>query len=152
MVPSRTIRKIGLEIAVAGAILVVIGCGSSDGLDRVPIHGQIQGAVGRNGSITLIPDAGSDAPVATAPILDGAYRFDKTNGPVPGEYEAIIALKGSAESEPTDVSTPGQDDKTVEYTRRRGRTFASFDVQVDEKRVKLSVSEKEPLEINIDLP
>jgi hypothetical protein len=152
MIRSRTIGKIGLEMAAAGAILLLIGCGSSDGLDHVPIHGEIQGAEGRDGLITLIPDAGSDAPVATAPILNGAYRFDKTNGPVPGEYEAIIALKGSAESGPADISTPSQDDKAVEYTTRRGRTFASFDVQVDEKRVKLSVSEKEALEVNIDLP
>lgn len=145
------VEKIGHGIVVTGTLLFLVGCGNSDGLNRIPIYGEIQGAVGRQGSITLVPQA-ENVPAATVAIIDGAYRFDETNGPLPGDYEAIIAFDTAPEPEIVVEAPTGPDDKVVEVTKRRGRAYVSFDVQIDEKRVPLSVSEEEPLEVNIDLP
>ncbi len=70
----------------------VVGCSGSDGLPRKAIRGEIVGAEGRNGTLTLIPAEGAKGPAATTAIEDGEYEFTKRTGPIPGNYVAIVRL------------------------------------------------------------
>ncbi len=67
------------------------GCGGGD--ERQPVFGKIIGAEGQNGSLSLVPTEGNAGPSAIALIVDGAYKFDASNGPAPGPHAAHILLE-----------------------------------------------------------
>jgi hypothetical protein len=68
------------------------GCGDS-GIPRQAVHGRIAGAEGRSGLISFVPRENTPGPAARATLVDGEYRFDQSDGPVPGDYNVIIQLE-----------------------------------------------------------
>ena len=43
-----------------------------------------------SGSITFVPERGTSGPAATVSLIDGAYRFDRSDGPTPGPHQVIV--------------------------------------------------------------
>ncbi len=71
--------------------LLLGGCGGSS-VQRVPVSGRVTTADGKplNGSITLLPSAGTKGPAATVGVVDGKYQFDRNNGPTAGPHRVLI--------------------------------------------------------------
>jgi hypothetical protein len=84
-------RSAGLWILLGiGATLV--GCGKGDGATRLPVFGAVSLPSGEKlcGSITFVPAEGHRGPAATTMLLDGNYRFDRSNGPTAGPHRVIV--------------------------------------------------------------
>ena len=60
-------------------------------ISRQAVFGTISGAEGRTGLVSFIP--ADDGPATRVKITDGAYKFDESNGPVPGEYRVVVQLE-----------------------------------------------------------
>jgi hypothetical protein len=90
-VPSR----FGCAIAVWA--VVCAGCGRSDDVQRVAMHGNVllDGSPLEAGSISLLPAAGHDGPTANARIEKGGYRFDRATGPTAGTYRVLVMHSAS---------------------------------------------------------
>ena len=69
---------------------VLAGCDT--GSARLPVNGKITGesAAGLEGAISFIPAKGSEGQGATCMVKDGAYAFDRTNGPSAGRFQVSI--------------------------------------------------------------
>lgn len=82
-------QALGLGLVVATSWLAA-GC-SEAGPARQPVAGTItlDGKPLAAGTITFAPLDGATA--ATAPILDGAYRLGRAEGPTPGRYQVAIS-------------------------------------------------------------
>ncbi|MBA2113464.1 carboxypeptidase-like regulatory domain-containing protein [Bremerella alba] len=88
---GRKIRSVGLTLLLAVGL---IGCGSSDGLDRRAVRGTAtyEGEPIEKGTITLFPLA--NGIMAAGKIVDGHYEIPAHEGPIPGEYRVeVTALK-----------------------------------------------------------
>jgi hypothetical protein len=67
------------------------GCRRS-ALDRLPVHGTVTLPSGEklNGSITFAPIKGQSGPSATGKVIEGAYKFDRTDGPTAGPHNVSL--------------------------------------------------------------
>jgi hypothetical protein len=67
------------------------GCGG-DGLNRASVEGtvKVDGVLLEQGSLALIPMAGTTGPSAGATIENGSYSIPADKGPVPGTYRVEI--------------------------------------------------------------
>jgi hypothetical protein len=76
-------------------LLAAIGCAvagcSSSLIGRQAVFGTINGAEGRSGLVSFIPE--DDGPATRVKFTDGTYSFDESNGPVPGEYRVVVQLE-----------------------------------------------------------
>ncbi|HVW02530.1 MAG TPA: carboxypeptidase-like regulatory domain-containing protein [Planctomycetaceae bacterium] len=72
-------------------VLLCIGCEGQS--NRLPLTGTVTDRDGEplEGSISFLPDGGTEGPAANASVLNGEYRFDRTNGPVAGMYRVIVS-------------------------------------------------------------
>ncbi len=90
-------------VAVAGALVVlaalVVGC-SKRGTGRLPVYGTVSAAKGEplSGSIAFVPSAGRPGPSATANLVAGAYRFDRSDGPTAGPHRVTVIKRISKEA------------------------------------------------------
>ena len=97
------------KVKATSATLAIVACGwfllssnrdvPTDQLNRQAIYGTIAGAEGRSGEITLIPKPKqpgiATGPAAGTTINSGKYAFGRSDGPIPGDYEAHILLKST---------------------------------------------------------
>jgi hypothetical protein len=75
-------------------------------LQRVAVYGKVtlDGAPLTSGSISLVPAPSTEGPVANGLISQGTYRFDRSDGPVAGDYQVLVvqaageSAEGKAES------------------------------------------------------
>jgi len=122
-------------------LLAVLGC-SRDSLNRIPIQGSIVGASGRFGEITLKPSGATKGPAVTTQIVDGGFAFTRTDGPVPGSYEACVILKKVAQSK--DVETAKGNSLADQ-----SQGFLDFE---SEKRAPVTVSNDGKAKLEVKLP
>ncbi len=80
----------GYSICWALLLALLVGCGASS--SRLPVNGSVMGPNGEaiTGSISFTPTKDNSGAGATASLVEGKYRFDRSNGPEPGGYEVII--------------------------------------------------------------
>jgi hypothetical protein len=66
----------------AGLCVAALGCGRSN-VDRLPVFGLVVGPGSEKltGSISFIPDKNWSSSGSVASLINGQYRFDRTNGP-----------------------------------------------------------------------
>jgi hypothetical protein len=112
----------------AGLCIVAIGCGRSN-VDRLPVFGSIigPGTEKLTGSVSFIPEGNRSSPGCVASLVNGQYRFDRTNGPGAGRYRilirrAVTKTRASQESSPELTSTTPETtgrDATLEWTLTR---------------------------------
>jgi hypothetical protein len=83
------VRAPRLALVLAAAL---IGCSRPSGVERLPVYGTVSDPSGEKigGSISFVPDQGRPGPGATASLIQGEYRFDKTNGPTAGLHRVIV--------------------------------------------------------------
>ena len=56
------------------------------------MHGTVTIANGErlSGSITFLPDKGQRGPAATTGLVEGSYKFDRSNGPSAGPHTVLM--------------------------------------------------------------
>lgn len=86
-------RRLLIVISCCG--LPLVGCGS-DGPVRLPLSGRvysdnIEGKL--NGTIAVLPVAGTKGPAANGLVQDGQYKFTDETGPVAGEHRVVIDVE-----------------------------------------------------------
>jgi hypothetical protein len=74
------------------AALLLSGCGSGDGVSRVPVGGEVSvdGAPMKAGTIRFIPNGATTGPAAVATIKEGKFELPQAEGPVPGSHRVEI--------------------------------------------------------------
>ena len=59
-----------------------------------------------SGSISFVPHQGRPGPGAIASLIEGEYRFDKTNGPTVGLHRVIVTRTASKEPTAKQAGSP----------------------------------------------
>ena len=81
---------------VAGTLLLLFaGCGN-DGPPRVPLSGTVVSddiAGDLNGTIALLPAAGTSGPAANGLVQEGSFSFSDEDGPVAGPHRVLIDVE-----------------------------------------------------------
>ena len=91
---SRGVFSI-LSAATMFVPLFFCGCGT-DGPNRIPLNGTVTTesiSGGLNGTIALLPAAGTRGPAANGLIQDGTYSFSDEDGPVAGLHRVLIDVE-----------------------------------------------------------
>ena len=119
---------------------VICGCSGSDGPPRKPVYGTVTDPMVDTfeGAISFLPLPETKGPSATTAIVSGKYRFDATDGPIPGKYEVLIVPK-LTKSIPT-ADTPASKDGDAESSSS------------SEIKLAATVPDKAPFELNFNLP
>lgn len=103
--------RYGLMLSgVLAALAIMVHFVMGGATERLAVHGEIQGADGRDGVITFRPGSGSKVATAVGAIENGRYAFTEINGPVAGRFDVVIELepkdddsdKGSADGNRAD--------------------------------------------------
>ncbi len=91
-------------------------------LERLPVSGSVSvpGGAVLSGSITFLPVEGQPGPAATTGLVQGRYRFDRSNGPTAGPKRVIVkriipkatALENRNAKPPKGSAKPPKDQKT----------------------------------------
>lgn len=90
-------RILRLRLAVP-LLFAFAGCGRSDGLHRVEVHGSVavQGQPVAQGLVTFRPARGSKGPAAGTSIMDGKFQIPVERGPTTGPHEVEIKIVSAA--------------------------------------------------------
>src|SRR5882757_4136644 len=91
------VRNVLTLLPWAGLLFANAGCQRAGDTERIAVFGTVMSESGDpiNGMISFLPDAGTSGPAATASLIDGAFAFDTTNGPVAGNYRVLIVRQVS---------------------------------------------------------
>ncbi len=73
------------------ALSFLPGCGQK--VPRQPLTGTVSGVGSRAGTVTFQPVEGVHAPAARAPLRNGRFEFDETDGPLPGTYRVRVDVQ-----------------------------------------------------------
>lgn len=78
------------SLSMFGLIITLLGCG---GPRQVAVEGDVtfDGQPIEEGSISFIPEAGTESRKASAAIIKGSYRVLAENGPLPGKFKIEIS-------------------------------------------------------------
>jgi hypothetical protein len=106
------------------------GCGRPDGgVERLPVYGTVTRGSGEeiSGSISFLPPKGQPAPAAVTSLVDGQYRFDRSDGPTAGPHRVVITRKimkgqpekqaGGAQATAAGPKSPARQPPRIEWTR-----------------------------------
>jgi hypothetical protein len=97
--PQRIPRFSRARAGAAGALVFVLlfacGCGDPGG-GRVAFTGRVTrgGVPLERGSVAYLPKEGHAGPAASAEIVQGAYQFTTSDGPLPGPHRVLISVPG----------------------------------------------------------
>jgi hypothetical protein len=110
----RSIRRMRLIIVVGVASILLplsAGCGSRDGLERIPVAGDVtfQGQPVADGQIRFVPKPGTMTPLSIETISDGRYDTSRSGGVPVGTYRVEIRSFDPKTPAPTG---PGQPQRT----------------------------------------
>jgi hypothetical protein len=88
-------HRVGLLLAGV-ALSATLGCGGTDGPDRVAVTGTVllDGQPLSSGVIRFIPTGETHGPAAAATITNGRYETTSEQGPVPGTHRVEIEATG----------------------------------------------------------
>jgi hypothetical protein len=81
------VRFLAVAIIAIG-ITSWTGCGCSSAR-RQPVYGKVTSSRPVS-AVTFRPVEALKAPAVTVEVKDGAYQFTRADGPVPGNYEAVL--------------------------------------------------------------
>jgi hypothetical protein len=88
-------------------LLLAVGCGPSDGLDRQPISGTVtlNGQPLVEGAILLEPATNASMTAVGATIRRGAFTIARELGPMPGRYRVRIYSRSETQAAPAKGQT-----------------------------------------------
>jgi hypothetical protein len=109
-------HRVIVSSTLLGLASLLIGCGREEAVERFPIHGTVTFANGEklNGSITFLPAKGRPGPAATTALVEGSYRFDRSNGPAAGPHTVKIMKRNNSRSR---IPKSPSDGQAAEKTR-----------------------------------
>ena len=125
----------------------VSGCGGSSDIPRQAVYGRIAGAEGRSGLVSFVPQENTKGPAARAALIDGEYRFGRTDGPIPGDYTVIIQLEVSQ-----DMTSGVAVFKGIEIPENFGAKIPIEYEAVASLPVSVPDGSEETLEVDLKLP
>ncbi len=102
--PRLPVRKqLGRLIVVS----VIVGCGSSDGLNRQPVSGTVtfDGQPISTGAILFEPATQESGTAVGAIIRKGSFAIPTKEGPVPGRYRVRIYASSGVQAPPAKGQT-----------------------------------------------
>ena len=112
LVGGPAVRHVLLGAWLAMAAVMTTGCGggSTDGLPRQAVSGEVKldGQPLADGMITFIP-AGIEGPPVGAPIEAGAFSVPTRDGPIPGSHRVEVYRRkptGRTTQDPSDPTMP----------------------------------------------
>ena len=124
----------------------VTGCSDGDSKTRrLPIEGSVRfdAVPVQLGSVVFVPIKGTSGPAVTASVIDGKYKFDRTNGPVIGTYKVRFLTN----AKPEKLSDRKKEDRKAGKGATRLPTkiplenFVEVDVLQDRKPLDLVFAE-----------
>jgi hypothetical protein len=98
------LRQMLRVLGCALPVLLLCGCGSDDGFERIAVSGNVtyRGQPVEKGQIRFIPNQGTEAPLTTAAIVKGKYEAAGNSGVPVGTHRVVITARnnpqGMAES------------------------------------------------------
>lgn len=84
-------RRCAASTGLLAVLTLLSGCGSE--VPRQPVSGTVSGVGSRPGTVTFQPVEGVQAPAARAPLRNGRFEFDETDGPLPGTYRVRVDVQ-----------------------------------------------------------
>jgi hypothetical protein len=113
----RNVARLLMMAALLLPLIPVAGCGSSDGLKKVVVRGQVSfdGQPIKNGEIRFFPLENTPGPVSGAPIRDGLYIADTKGGVPVGKHRVEI----EAYKPPGGVYNPDAAAARVQYMPKK---------------------------------
>ncbi|MCH9793057.1 MAG: hypothetical protein K0U82_19800 [Planctomycetes bacterium] len=120
------------------------GCGTSTkDIGRLPVTGTVvreNSTSVVNGTISFLPKG--KGPAATTQIRDGAYQFNREDGPIQGEYRVLVSSQ--ADKSPTDSTTDPDEANVV--SRKVNSTEWTFStiIMPDARELSPFVLEESP--------
>ncbi len=99
-----------VSLFLLGLAPLLVGCGRGEVVERYPVHGTVTLANGArlSGSITFLPAKGRPGPAATTALVEGSYRFDRSNGPAAGSHAVKIMKRNNSRSRIPQSPSDGQ--------------------------------------------
>jgi hypothetical protein len=93
-----------------GLVFANAGCQRADEVARIAVFGTVTSESGEpiSGTISFLPEAGTDGPAATTSLIDGAFAFDTRNGPVAGKYRVLV-VEQATDRKHKGTANPAQD-------------------------------------------
>jgi hypothetical protein len=142
-------------LAVAPAVFCLscwLGCSCASGPSRKAVYGKVTSARPVQ-AVTFRPVESLKAPAVTVEVKDGAYKFTRAEGPIPGDYEAIVQFAD------TDVAFTGSGKKGKEMVvsmptidPRTRRPVPPPEPPPPFAALPVTVPAKGPLEIDLTVP
>ncbi len=135
----------------------MIGCGDSVSLNQ-PISGTvtIDGTPIESGSISFLPERGTDGPAATTTISSGKYQFTNANGPYTGGHQVMIGADLAAQpSTPSagSIQSNSSGSTAETFDPKKRRTASPIDPKLKDPRQPQSMpSESTPPQSNQQTP
>ncbi len=108
---SRLAGKVLTWVACGALFFSTLGCQPGD-LARIAVSGAVTSESGEpiSGTISFLPKPGTEGPAATASLVDGAFSFQRENGPVAGEYRVLV-VRSAAEQKHRGISASSGTDE-----------------------------------------
>jgi hypothetical protein len=130
-------KSIG-AVVVLIACVGLLGCGSKDSVNRLPVSGTVNldGAPLDQGLIQFEPQQGAEKLVnASAAVKSGAYALSAEGGLVPGAYKVSISSQPPAAPLPSDpVKAMEEAAKAPPAERLPAKYNVNTELQVDVKQ------------------
>jgi hypothetical protein len=110
---SDSARLLLSRWALAAPLLTLCwstGCDSGDGLNRQAVSGAVtlDGQPLDSGTIHFRPTSNDAGTEVSTSISGGKYSFQKSDGPVPGNYRVEVSSAKDTKFEPPAGKTPGE--------------------------------------------
>ena len=135
------LRNSFVLLFLAGTCCAAAGCSRSL-ISRQAVFGTISGAEGRSGLVSFIP--ADEGPATRVKITDGVYKFDESNGPVPGEYRVVVQLE---KARPAGVQTVLVKGVPVPVDQAAG-----LEAEYEKRSLKISVPAEGSKQLDLKLP
>ncbi len=134
-------------LAGLGFLGCLAGCGKDNGLHRIYGTVTLDNVKIKEGSITFIPQPGTNGSGGGSNISDGSYDVPKDKGLAPGKYRVEIRSqkKTGKKVEVGSPTPPGtMRDETVEAVAPQFNSKSTLEAEIPSKKLPLdfSVAEK----------
>ena len=124
-------------IRAALFLVALIGCGSSDGLNRQAITGTVSldGLPIARGAILFEPATQASGTAVGATIQQGTFAISRQEGPVPGDYLVRVYSSSEIQARPADGQTDRSPRPMVERFPPRYNTQTELRARVLDRSV-----------------
>lgn len=106
-------------VVLLAAMLIIGGCGGSDGRQAIEGVVTFDGKPLENGQITFVPQSGTGGPTAGAQIVDGKFAISAAGGPFAGKFRVEITASRPSSQKVADRFTGKLVDSFEQFIPRK---------------------------------